>query len=126
MDNPSVHSDWWAKVRGSHDNEFLDPEADMPPERLPDQTGTGKAPRVASRHSRERASPAEPYPSDQWDPDLTPMAAQPDKLQGRGLGDIYRHVRAPLFEFRRLGDPSEVAVPGVEVVLENLLDGLGG
>ena len=53
MDHTSVHPDRWAKVRGNHDNGFLDPKADMPPERILDQAGTGKAPRVSSRHCRQ-------------------------------------------------------------------------
>jgi hypothetical protein len=52
MDYTSIHSDRWVKVRGNNDNGLLDPEADMPPEWVLDQAGSGKAPRVASRHSR--------------------------------------------------------------------------
>src|SRR5687767_11003294 len=66
MDHTSVHPDRWGRVGGNHDNGLLDPEADMPSERVLDQAGTGQAPPVPLRDSRQGTSPAEPYPPDQW------------------------------------------------------------
>lgn len=99
----------------------------MPPKRILDQASTGNASQVASgRSSGQGAGPAEPYSSDQQDVDPAPFAAQPNKLQGRGLGSINRHLRAAFLEVWCLADSPEVAVPGVQVMLEDLLGGLGG
>lgn len=51
MDHASVDPDRRARVRGHHDEGFLDPEIDVPPEWILDQAGAGDPPKAAMRNS---------------------------------------------------------------------------
>jgi hypothetical protein len=49
-----------------------------------------------------------------------------DDVQLGGLRDVHGHGTAALLELRRPGHPFEEAIPRAHIVLEDLLNGLGG
>jgi hypothetical protein len=98
MDDAEVDPDGRVHTRRGGDARLLDAEADVPAERILQQSGTGDATLAGFSGDRHRACPPEPHSSDQQDCDLAPAAIHPDDSKVGCLGEVNRHMGAPTLE----------------------------
>jgi hypothetical protein len=111
-------------TRCDGDSPLLDAKADVPAERILQQSGTGDTPFAPVIGSRYGARPPEPHSSDQQDRDLAPAAIHPDDSKVGRLRVVDRHPTSPMLESRRTRQPLEIPIPGAQVMPKHLLAGL--
>jgi hypothetical protein len=124
MDDAEVDPDGRVLPRSDGDCRLLDSEADVPAERIFQQSGTADAALRGSTGERQAACPPESHASDEEDRDLAPAAIHTDDSEVGRLRDVDRHTSGPMLEPRTSGQPSVVPIPGAEVVPKDLLAGL--
>jgi hypothetical protein len=88
------------RVRTGRDGNFrlLDAKADVPAERILQQSGTGDATLAGFSGDWNGACPPELHSSDQQDCDLAPAAMHPDDSKVGRLRDVDRHSSGPMLE----------------------------
>ncbi len=121
MDDTDVHPDSRILTPRDGDGRLLDTEADVPAERILEQPAAGDSTLAEFSGHREGARPPESDPPDQKDRDLAPAAIHPDDSKVGRLWEVNRHTSGPTPEPGRTRQPSEVAIPGAEVLPKDLL-----